>query len=322
MAAFREYSDRLPFRERSENAEIATELSLQPWRAFRPDGVIMFSDILTPLPAMGIEFDVVPKRGPIIEVPIRSMQQVRELQPLEDPDSSLPFIRQILGNLRREVGQQSTVLGFVGAPWTLAAYAIQGQSDRHCQHAKGMMLKNPAVLHALLEHLADGIADYACHQAACGAQVVQLFDSWAHYLSPGQFAEFGLPYAAKVISLCRQRCPSTPLIYHAKGGTGKLHLMKQSGADVIGLDWGVDMALARQELGSTCVQGNVDPMTLFASEDCIRTAVQDCLSKAESSRHILNVGDGVMQGTPEASVGLFCELARQTANSRELVGAA
>lgn len=105
-------------------------------------------------------------------------------------------------------------------------------------------------------------------------------------------------------------------------GTGKLHLMKQSGADVIGLDWGVDMALARQELGSTCVQGNVDPMTLFASEDCIRTAVQDCLSKAGSSRHILNVGDGVMQGTPEASVGLFCELARQTANSRELVGAA
>lgn len=98
--------------------------------------------------------------------------------------------------------------------------------------------------------------------------------------------------------------------------------MKQSGADVIGLDWGVDMALARQELGSTCVQGNVDPMTLFASEDCIRSAVQDCLSKAGSSRHILNVGDGVMQGTPEASVGLFCELARQTTNRRELVGAA
>ena len=106
-------------------------------------------------------------------------------------------------------------------------------------------------------------------------------------------------------------------------GTGKLHLMKQSGADVIGLDWGVDMALARQELGSsTCVQGNVDPMTLFASEDCIRSAVQGCLSKAGSSRHILNVGDGVMQGTPEASVGLFCDLARQSAGSRELVGAA
>ena len=106
-------------------------------------------------------------------------------------------------------------------------------------------------------------------------------------------------------------------------GTGKLHLMKQSGADVIGLDWGVDMALARQELGSsTCVQGNVDPMTLFASEDCIRSAVEECLSKAGPSRHILNVGDGVMQGTPEASVGLFCDLARQSADSRELVGAA
>ncbi len=106
-------------------------------------------------------------------------------------------------------------------------------------------------------------------------------------------------------------------------GTGKLHLMKQSGADVIGLDWGVEMDLARKELGSsTCVQGNVDPMVLFGSEDNIRRAVQDCLSKAGPSRHILNVGDGVMQGTPEAGVGFFCELARQTAQSRELAGVA
>jgi uroporphyrinogen decarboxylase len=136
MAAFREYSDKYPFRMRSETPDIAIELSLQPWRAFKPDGVIFFSDILTPLPALGIEFDVIKGKGPQIATPIRSLEQVKQLKPLDDPSSSLPFVHEILSSLRKEVDGQSTLLGFVGTPWTLAAYAMEGKADRDCKQTK------------------------------------------------------------------------------------------------------------------------------------------------------------------------------------------
>ncbi|KAK9916635.1 hypothetical protein WJX75_005175 [Coccomyxa subellipsoidea] len=315
MAEFRKYSDRLPFRARSENAEIATELSLQPWRAFQPDGVIMFSDILTPLPVLGIEFDILKGKGPAISTPIRSLEQVRSLRPMEDPDSSLPFIRQILTNLRSEVGNASTVLGFVGAPWTLAAYSMEGSFQKQCMATKKIMTKQPAVLHALLDHLTEALIVYVCHQIDSGAQVVQLFDSWAGLLSPAQFAEFSLPYAQRVIDGVRAQRPDTPLIFHANGGSGKLDRVAQCSADVIGLDWHTDMADARRQLGADRVlQGNMDPMLLFAPEDVLRREVTKVLHAAGPRKHILNVGHGVAQGTPEENVGLFCELARQSAS--------
>jgi uroporphyrinogen decarboxylase len=136
MAAFREYSDKYPFRMRSETPEIAIELSLQPWRAFRPDGVIFFSDILTPLPALGIEFDVIKGKGPVIAEPLRSMDALRALRTLDDPSSSLAFTGETLAALRREVDGQGTLLGFVGTPWTLAAYAMEGKADRDCKQTK------------------------------------------------------------------------------------------------------------------------------------------------------------------------------------------
>lgn len=314
MAAFREYSDRIPFRERSETPDIAIELSLQPWRAFRPDGVIMFSDILTPLPALGVEFDVIKGKGPVIEVPVRSMDQVKAMLPMDDPSSELPFVAETLRALRSEVGNEATVLGFIGTPWTLAAYSVEGKAERNCRQTKSMMMNNPEILHALLAHLADALADYACYQIQAGAQVVQLFDSWAHHLSPEQFAEFSMPYAEQVIRSVRARHPEVPLIFHANGGTGKEAVMAGSSADVLGLDWACSMAESRSKLGAQrTLQGNVDPMVLFGGEQCIREAVTRCLKEAGPQRHILNVGHGVIEGTPEESVGLFCDLARQSA---------
>lgn len=325
MADFRKYSEKIGFRERSETADIAIELSLQPWRAFKPDGVIMFSDILTPLPAMGIEFDVVKGKGPIIEIPVRSLEQVGKLQPLADPDEKLSFVGAILAALRQEVGSESTVLGFIGAPWTLAAYAVEGKADKHCMKTKQMMFHSPEVLHALLSHLADQLVHYVAYQIQSGAQVVQLFESWAHHLSPAQFEEFGRPYAERVLQGVKALHPEVPLIYHANGGTGKLHVIKDMAADVIGLDWSTDMITARKTLGrSTKVQGNVDPMVLFASEDEIRRTVLQCMDDAGVSGHILNVGHGVAQGTPEENVGLFCRLAHESGKvqrSKELATA-
>ena len=309
MAGFRAYSEKYPFRHRSETPEIAIELSMQPWRAFKPDGVIMFSDILTPLPALGVEFDVVRGKGPVVE-PVRSMEEVKKLKTLDDPDSSLPFIRPILSTLRKEIEGQSTMLGFIGAPWTLAAYAIEGKSDRHLVVTKQMMTKNPEILHAFLAHLAEALGVYVCHQIDCGAQVVQLFDSWAHHLSPQQFAEFSHPYNERVMEIVRAKYPDTPLIFHANGGHGKLHEIKRSTADVIGLDWETDMAEARSIMPDRILQGNMDPMYLFASEERIRKEVANNVRDAGNSKHILNVGHGVVQGTPEGNVGAFCDAAR------------
>jgi len=309
MAEFRAYSEKYPFRHRSETPEIAIELSMQPWRAFKPDGVIMFSDILTPLPALGVEFDVVRGKGPVVE-PVRSMEEVKKLKTLDDPDSSLPFIRPILSTLRKEIEGQSTMLGFIGAPWTLAAYAIEGKSDRHLVVTKQMMTKNPEILHAFLAHLAEALGVYVCHQIDCGAQVVQLFDSWAHHLSPQQFAEFSHPYNERAMEIVRAKYPDTPLIFHANGGHGKLHEIKRSTADVIGLDWETDMAEARSIMPDRILQGNMDPMYLFASEERIRKEVANNVRDAGNSKHILNVGHGVVQGTPEGNVGAFCDAAR------------
>ena len=313
MADFRKYSDRIPFRERSETPEIAIELSLQPFRAFQPDGVIMFSDILTPLPALGVEFDVVKGKGPVIATPIRSMEQVRALLPMDDPLSRLPFVSETLQALRREVGNQATVLGFIGTPWTLAAYSVEGKADRNCRETKKIMLDSPDILHAFLSHLAEALANYAIYQIDAGAQVVQLFDSWAHHLSPEQFEEFSLPYAEKVIEMVRAERPGVPLILHCNGGTGKHSSMAGSRADVLGLDWACSMSEAREVFGpDRTLQGNVDPMILFGGEQDIRMAVQRCLKEAGPRCHILNVGHGVIEGTPEENVGLFCQLARES----------
>ena len=172
MADFRKYSDKIPFRQRSENPEIATELSLQCWRAFGVDGVIMFSDILTILPALGIEFDVVKGKGPQIDDTPRSAERVAQFEADAkkfNPTQQLPFVAQTLKNLRKETEGKTTLVGFVGAPWTLCAYACEGGSTRHCLNIKEMMRDDPATAHRYLDAMADSVAEYACYQIENGA---------------------------------------------------------------------------------------------------------------------------------------------------------
>ena len=312
MQIYRELRDKYPsFRERSENADLAIEISLQPWRAFQPDGVIMFSDILTPLAGIGIPFDIIESKGPIIDSPIRTQAQVDQLNPL-DPDQSLPFIKTILKTLRQEVGNKSTVLGFVGAPWTLAAYAVEGKGSKSYSVIKGMAFSEPSVLHQFLDKLADMIATYVRYQIDCGAQVVQMFDSWAGQLTPQDYDVFALPYQQKVVRLVKETHPDTPLILYISGSAGVLERMAKSGVNIISVDWTVDLAEARQRLGkSMMVQGNIDPGVLFGSQPFIRERIIDTIRKAGNQGHILNLGHGVLVGTPEDNVRFFFETAKQ-----------
>ncbi len=312
MKAYRDLRDKYPsFRDRSERPDVAIEISLQPWKAFQPDGVILFSDIVTPLPALGIEMDIAEGKGPIIESPIRTQEQVDQLHPLE-PQESLPFIQEILKALRQEVGNQSTVLGFVGAPWTLAAYAVEGKGSKTYSVIKGMAFSEPAILHQLLGKLADAIAVYVRYQIDSGAQVVQMFDSWAGQLSPQDYETFALPYQQRVVKQVKETHPDTPLILLVSGSAGVLERMAHSGVDIVSVDWTVDMAEARQRLGwDMKVQGNMDPGVLFGSQEFIRDRVLDTIRKAGNRGHIFNLGHGVLPGTPEDNVRFFFETAKQ-----------
>jgi len=314
MAEFRAYSDKYPFRTRSETPEIAVELSLQPWRAFGTDAVIFFSDILTPLPAVGVEFDVVKGKGPRIERPLRSLEDVeRTVVEMGDPNAKLPFVRTVLESLRREIDEETALVGFVGAPWTLAAYAWEGKADRHLLHTKTAMTNQPQAIHLLLDRLTDMLAQYCIYQIDSGAQVMQIFDSWAHHLSPEQFQVLSLPYVERIVTRIHRERPGVPVIFHANGGVGKLSSLKNCTADVIGLDWNTDIAEARQALGQgRVIQGNVDPMLLFAPQERIKEAVHDCLHRAQPGPHILNVGHGVVQGTPEEAVRYFVQVAKES----------
>lgn len=312
MKAYRDLREKYPsFRDRSEIPEVAIEISLQPWQAFQPDGVILFSDIVTPLPGLGIDMDIAEGKGPIIHSPLRSQAQIDSLRSLE-PEASLPFIKTILQALRQEVGNHSTVLGFVGAPWTLAAYAVEGKGSKTYSVIKNMAFSDPTMLHQLLGKLADAIAVYTRYQIDCGAQVVQMFDSWAGQLSPQDYDTFALPYQQRVFQQVKQTHPDTPLILLVSGSAGVLERMPKSGADIVTVDWAVDMAQARARLGKQVkVQGNLDPGVLFGSREFIRDRIVDTVRKAGNWGHILNLGHGVLPETPEENVAFFFETAKQ-----------
>ncbi|MEH1786330.1 uroporphyrinogen decarboxylase [Nostoc sp.] len=312
MKAYRDLRDKYPsFRDRSEIPDVAIEVSLQPWRAFQPDGVILFSDIVTPLPGLGIDMDIAEGKGPIIHSPLRTQEQIDNLHPLE-PEAALPFIKTILQALRSEVGDKSTVLGFVGAPWTLAAYAVEGKGSKTYSIIKNLAFSDPTILHQLLAKLADAIAIYARYQIDSGAQVIQMFDSWAGQLSPQDYDTFALPYQQRVFQQVKQTHPETPLILLVSGSAGVLERMAQSGADIVSVDWAVDMADARARLGKQVkVQGNLDPGVLFGSKQFIRDRILDTVRKAGNWGHILNLGHGVLPETPEENVAFFFETAKE-----------
>jgi len=310
MADFRKYSDKYPFRHRSETPEIAIELSLQCWRAYGMDGVIMFSDILTPLPAMGIDFDVVKGTGPVIHNPPRSAAAVKAMTDIEDPEESLGFVGETLQALRKETDGRCSLLGFVGAPFTLASYSVNGKADKNCLETKKMMFHDPELMHSLLDHLATNIGNYACYQVEQGAQVIQFFESWAHHLSPEQFDVFAKPYANKAMRILKDKHPEVPVIYFANGGSSYLNRQTDMDCDSVCIDWGVDLELAKATVGKP-VSGNLDPTVLFAPEATIRDAVrQNIMAGGGPGHHLLNLGHGVIQGTPEESVGFLVDEAK------------
>ena len=266
LPEYRRVREDVPFLQMCRDVERAVEVSLQPWRLLGVEAVILFSDIMVPLLGMGVELDFAP--GPVLARPVRSAAEVEALRPV-DPRDGVPFVFEILRRLRRELaGARIPLLGFAGAPFTLAAYLVEGRGSRHFSLLKRLMYREPAVLRALLARLTDATVAYLNAQIEAGAQVVQLFDTWAGLLSPADYRAWVLPVHREIAAkLDRSRAP---LILYVNDGAHVLDAMIESGADVLSLDHRVEMAEAARRIGRRAsVQGNLDPCALAAPPERI-----------------------------------------------------
>jgi len=273
---------------------------------YKTDGVILFSDILTPLPGMGVEFDILESVGPKMP-PLRSKEAIDKVH-MMDPDESCPFVREALGNLRREVGDEATVLGFIGAPYTMATYCVEGGSSASYLEIKKMGYNDPALLHTLLDKLADNLAEYACYQIDAGAQVIQMFDSWAGNLAPADYDIFAAPYQKKIVDKVKARYPDVPMIMYIAKSAALLERMAATGIDIVSVDWTVTMADARKRLGPKVgVQGNLESAVLLGNHDLIEQRTLEVIREAGPTGHIMNLGHGIEASTPEENAKKFVD---------------
>jgi uroporphyrinogen decarboxylase len=298
LPEYRAYRERYDFLASCRTPEIACELTLQPVRRLGVDAAIVFSDILVPLPGMGIDVSFAPR--PRLARTIRSPADVDSLR-LAPPAETTPFLLETIALVRRELDGRVPVIGFAGAPFTLAAYLVEGGGTRTFEAAKALLFRDPATAHRLLAICAEVAAASLVAQAGAGAQAVMLFDSWAGILSPEDDREFAIPYARRVFDAVAANTPgeTPPRLYYAgDGSAARLDRVAAVGADVVGVDWRIDLGEAKRRLGPTvAVQGNLDPAALLAPVAAIRARTAAILAAARCG-HIFNLGHGVLPSTP------------------------
>ena len=309
MSEYRALRGRYSLLELCRTPDLATQVTLQPLRRIDVDAAILFSDLLLPLEPMGIRFDFVAGEGPAIENPIQSEADItalRRFEPREALDHVLAAIRQT----QTELAGRVPLIGFAGAPFTLASYAIEGGHSNTFARTKALMYGTPAAWHRLCDVLADVVSDYLVAQIEAGVDAVQVFDSWVGALGPGDYRTFVLPH---VQALIHAVTPGTPVIHFGTGTAGLLPLMRQAGGDVIGLDWRVDLDAGWAAVGhDVAVQGNLDPAVLLAKPAYIRERVKDILDRAAGRPgHIFNLGHGVHQQTPVEHVRALVEIVHE-----------
>jgi len=319
LPAYRAVRARASFLELCRTPELACEVTLQPIDEFGFDAAILFSDILITLPAMGLDV-AFPDTGPKIGKPVRSSAEIDALV-VPDPMAELPYVFEAIRQIKRGLADRVPLIGFAGAPLTMLTYAVEGGGSKDYAHTKKLLYGAPKSAHALLDKLARTCATFLAAQVEAGADCVQIFDSWGGIVSPGDFREYPLRYAKRVIEMLRESpaftAKAVPIIYFVNGCAPYLDDYASSGADVLGVDWRVGIDEVRRRVGdSVALQGNLDPGALFAPPEEIRARVADILARAGTSGHIFNLGHGVLPETdPEhvrAMVTAVRELSQQS----------
>jgi len=320
LAEYRAVRAKHSFLEMCYTPELAVEVTLQPVDLVGVDAAIIFSDILVVFPGMGLDLEFQSGKGPVINNPIRSAADVRALK-LSDPLKDTGYVMEAHKMLRRELEHKVPLIGFAGAPFTLASYAIEGHGTRDYEICKAFMWNQPEAWGELMEKFADTVSAYLCAQIDAGAQVVQLFDSWVGYVAPRDYERFVLPYTKKVLDTVKAYGDKTveggvPVIYFANGATSMLDLVQKAGGDILGLDWRLDMKKAVEMIDPRFgIQGNIDPVALFGSEESIDEQVREIL-EAFGTRpgHIFNLGHGIHKTTEPDKARYFVEsVKRQSA---------
>ena len=310
MPEYRRIREKYTLLEIVERPELAAEVTLQPVRAFDVDAAILFADILLPVVPMGLHLEFVKGEGPAISDAVRSAAAVDRLRIL-DAESDLGHVLEAVRLVRAELPPHVALIGFAGAPFTVASYMIEGGPSRDYRFTKTLMHSEPQVWEALMDKLADSLADYLLGQVRAGAQVVQLFDSWVGALNPQDYERFVLPYSRRVLGTVQ--ASGVPVIHFGTGTATLLKLMKQAGGTVIGLDWRIPLNEGWDTLGAdVAVQGNLDPVALFQPLPVLRSQIEDVLRRAKGQPgHIFNLGHGILQHTPVENVRAAVEMVHE-----------
>jgi uroporphyrinogen decarboxylase len=300
MEHYRKLRAQHTFLELCKSPDIAAEITVTPVERLGVDAAILFSDILLLLEPMGAGLEYTKEDGPVIHNRVTSRTQVEQLLEFE-PQEALPFVFEAVRKSCAALNGKVPLIGFAGAPFTLASYLIEGGASRHYLNTKKLIYSNPGAWRPLMERLSSLVAKYLNAQIAAGVQAVQLFDSWAGCLSPDDYERFVLPHTRATIA---GLTPGIPVIHFSTGTGGFLKLLRGAGGDIIGVDWRVNLDAAWESLGyDVAIQGNLDPAALFASPREIRRRVAEILRRAAGRPgHIFNLGHGVLPETPVANV--------------------
>lgn len=294
-----------------KSPELACEVTMQPINAFDLDAAIIFADILPPLEGMGLSLEFAKGEGPIIHNPVRTLADIEALR-VPDPRAALGFTLEAIRLTRKQLDPRGIpLIGFSGAPFTLASYAVEGGGSKNRIEVKTLMWNQPDAWHLLMTKLATLAGEYLVAQAEAGAQALQLFDSWVGELSPADYTKFVQPYSKLALEIASKA--GVPLIHFGTGTGGILPQMAQAGGDVIGVDWRTDLVSAWETLGDgVAVQGNLDPVALFASWDVLQPQVEAILDSVKGRPgHIFNLGHGILQHTPVETVKRLVEFVHE-----------
>jgi uroporphyrinogen decarboxylase len=296
LAQYRELRKRYDILTMAKTPELCAQVTLMPVEQFRVDGAVLYADIMLPLEGMGISLEIQPDIGPIIHNPVRTMQDVEALRVI-DAEESTPYVMEAIRFVRNELEGKQAVIGFSGAPFTLACYMIEGRPSRDYAIAKSLMYGQPEVWNALMNKLTEVVSRYLVAQIDAGVDVVQLFDSWVGALGPSAYRRFVQPYTRRIFQAVRQT--GTPTIHFGTGTASLLELMAETGSDIVSVDWRVDLDEAWECIGYDLgIQGNLDPTLLLTSWDVVEQGMNDVLRRAQNRPgHIFNLGHGVLADT-------------------------
>ena len=312
MAEYRALRAKHTLLELCRNPDLATEVTLQPVRAYAVDAAILFADILLPLEPMGAPFDFVAGEGPAFERPVRDGAAIDGLR-VPEPRESLAHVLTAVRQIRAELDGKTPLIGFAGGPFTLASYLVEGGKSTHYAHTKRMMYQAPELFGALLAKLAQVVRSYLVAQVEAGAQAVQLFDSWVGALSPHDYRTAVLPHVRHALGGVLEL--GVPVLHFGTGTATLLELQRDAGGTVIGVDWRVPLDQARARLGDgVAIQGNLDPLLLHADRDYLRQRVAGVLREAGTAPgHIFNLGHGILPDTNPDAVRFVADTVHELA---------